>query len=53
MPSFLLLARELAKREGGIGGRERTCLAIAGKVGGIRYGLYMLILLQLVGWLVG
>lgn len=38
----------VSEGEGDISGRERTCLAIARRVGELRYGLYTLMLLQLV-----
>ena len=42
----------VSEGEGDISGRERTCLAIARRVGELRYGLYTLMLLQLVSLLI-
>ena len=48
MPLFLLLAREFMKGKGNIHRRERTCVAIDGRIGRLRCGLYILSSLPLV-----
>ena len=38
---FLLLARKCTEEKGGMCGRERTCVAISGKIGGgLRWFIY-------------